>query len=603
MRNHVKRFLTLIIITLLVIMAPASAFAVDASNKAEGYEVKNYSLDVQVNKDHTYNVHQILTVNLPANFSEFRSILPSGNFVLSDVLVADYEYTIKSNSRGTELVIPNIGDENATTRVIDIEYTIKEYAENNDASDMFYYDAVSPNWQVPITSLEIALHLPSDFDWSDLQYYAGQFGSQDVSDRLTLNVDGDTVFLTGNKLPANFGITFKAELPNGYWEDTLNNSWTVKFSAILAVGLLLVIGLFWIAGGRDPKFKRRNEMHPIEGLTPADVGYLLYGKMRIKDIVALIVYLAIKGSLRIVEYQPKKYKLVKLEEPKNEERFIRNVYYTLFDEVYDGRAILMEDLGTKLVAISKNVELSIASGYNAKSMKACTTLSKILRFVSIVILSLGVGFTRILADMCVYKEPTLQQPLLLALVTMITLFAINRVFDTRFELEESVFRFLMIVSGAAYAITVGYVANIMAGNSGMPVIGAAIVIVYFAAMIIVLFMKSRAVGNARVANKLYGLRHFMSRATASDIAPLVKENPDYYYELLPYALLFSMAETWARKFKWIKATSPFFYEEEFEGNIISTPSSKKSSDAIARELKTFSRTIESEYHTMIRKRR
>ena len=76
-------------------------------------------------------------------------------------------------------------------------------------------------------------------------------------------------------------------------------------SIILLFITLLLIFLFWFIGGRDPKVGKTVEMHPIEGVTPADIGYLFYGHTRIRDIAVLIVYLATKGYLKIVEYRPK----------------------------------------------------------------------------------------------------------------------------------------------------------------------------------------------------------------------------------------------------------------------------------------------------------
>ena len=83
---------------------------------------------------------------------------------------------------------------------------------------MFLYDALSTNWNVPIQKLNLTLVFPSDFDLSDLQYYGGQYGAQNVQNTLKYEMKDGKLHMTGTHLPANFGITFKAQQKDGYWQ-------------------------------------------------------------------------------------------------------------------------------------------------------------------------------------------------------------------------------------------------------------------------------------------------------------------------------------------------------------------------------------------------
>ena len=80
-------------------------------------------------------------------------------------------------------------------------------------------------------------------------------------------------------------------------------------------------------------------------------------------------------------------------------------------------------------------------------------------------------------------------------------------------------------------------------------------------------------------------------------------HPDYYYEMLPYALAFSQEELWARKFRWIGAKGAEFYEEKAEGNTMVIGHARKRTEQVARDLKTFCRTVENDYHLTNRRRR
>ena len=63
-----------------------------------------------------------------------------------------------------------------------------------------------------------------------------------------------------------------------------------------------------------------------------------------------------------------------------------------FEDVYEGRAVEMEDIGVKLKRILIDVESSVASGYSSREMRASTTISKLFRYVSIVAISLAICY-------------------------------------------------------------------------------------------------------------------------------------------------------------------------------------------------------------------
>ncbi len=44
---------------------------------------------------------------------------------------------------------------------------------------------------------------------------------------MSYSIDGNTITMSGSLIPSDFSITFKAELPDGYWKDPLNNEWTI----------------------------------------------------------------------------------------------------------------------------------------------------------------------------------------------------------------------------------------------------------------------------------------------------------------------------------------------------------------------------------------
>ena len=482
---------------------------------------------------------------------------------------------------------------------------MKEFAEKNKNYDLFYLTALSPDWEVPIQNYKFTLVLPKDFPWDDLQYYAGQFGSQDVSNKMSYSIDGNTITMSGSLIPSDFGITFKAELPDGYWKDPLNNEWTVGLGGVLFIAAATLSLILWLAGGRDPKFKKKVISNPIDGISTADVAYVFNGKLSIRDIVPLIVRLGISGCLKIVEYAPKKYKLVKLSTPSiDEDRYIRAIYGELFEDVYEGRAVEMEDIGVKLKRILIDVESSVASGYSSREMRASTTISKLFRYVSIVAISLAIATIPVLVSMYMYEEEIKYGlPAGLFVLSVLILNIITRRFDLRYDMDWNHFKVSISMYSALYVAELVYVGYLVYKCNKSLMIPLLIVVAGAFGAMMTCLMAARARENARLSNRMMGMRNFIEEAQPRDIAIMQQSNPEYFYEMLPYAMQFSQYEIWAQKFRGFKVTAPNWFEIIAEGHTSMASVSNGDVETLTRELYQFERTIESVYNIINRRRR
>ncbi|MDO4384262.1 MAG: DUF2207 domain-containing protein [Eubacteriales bacterium] len=583
------------------------AIPIHADTKTEGYELLRYEQTAEVRKSHEYAVSLKMTINAPKGLSSIDVNLPSGKYSLTGVKTSGCTGQAMQDGNGNDYIKLKPDDKNKQFHqgksTLRVTYLIREYKESNPNYDMFLYDALPSNWDVPIKNLKLTMKFPEDFNLSDLQYYAGQYGAQDVANTLTYKLTGKKLVMTGSKLPSNFGITFKAQLADGYWEGALDNSWTAKLSVFLLGITLLLILQFWVIGGRDPKVEKTKEIHPIDGVTPADIGFLFYGHTRIRDIGVLIVYLAIHGYLKIVEYKPKKYTLVPLAEPKEEERYIRTAYNILFEDVYEGRPLEPKRMHARLRTVLKNVGVSIENGFSAPDMQACTTLSKVLRVVSILLLSACMAGTRILTMLYQYQEVTVTDFLVPMVILVALLFAINARFDSRYDTDERSYRFSMGLLAGLYELLLLAESLRFWMMSHNLVVCISVVVCGTVSMLLTLIMKKRGKGNAAIVNRILCLRSYMSSVKSADLARENLVNQEYYYEMLPYALTFSQEEIWARKFRWLGSKGSEFYEKVVHGNTMAIGRGQRRSDQVARDLKTFCRTIENDYHMTNRKRR
>ena len=604
--NTYKYLIRLLLI--IVIMSVSQGFVLADSfgaTKDNSYEINNYDFKAVVKKNHNYEVTKQITVNLPNNLSELKFDVPAGNYMISDVDVKGTDFSLVKNGSKYNIIIKDKKSLKKGSHTFYITYVVKEYADKNTNYDLFYLTALSPDWEVPIQNFKFTLVLPEDFPWDDLQYYAGQFGSQDVSNKMSYSIDGNTITMSGSLIPSDFGITFKAELPNGYWKEPLNNEWTIVFGGVLFMAVALLSLILWLAGGRDSKFKKKVLAEPIDGISTADVAYVFNGQLSIRDIVPLIVRLGVAGCLKVVEYAPKKYKLVKLTAPSiDEDRYIRAIYTELFEDVYDGRSIEMEDVGVKLKRILADVESSVASGYSSREMRASTTVSKLFRYVSTIAISLAISAIPVLTSMYAYEEEIKYGlPAGLFVFSMGILNIIARRFDFRYDMDWKHFKASISMYSALYAAELMYVGYLVYKCNKSIIIPMLILVSGAIGAIMTCLMTARARENARLANRMMGMRNFIEEAKPRDIAIMQQSNSGYFYEMLPYAMQFSQYEIWAQKFRGFKVPAPEWFEIVTEGRTSTVNVLNGDVEVLVRELHQFERTIESVYYVINRRRR
>ena len=73
------------------------------------------------------------------------------------------------------------------------------------------------------------------------------------------------------------------------------------------------------------------------------------------------------------------------------------------------------------------------------------------------------------------------------------------------------------------------------------------------------FKKKKNKQSAKIYSELKGLKRFIIFANTDEINKLVNENPDYFYEILPYAYSFNLTDEWTSKFKNLAIPQPEWY--------------------------------------------
>lgn len=558
------------------------------------FELVKYDLFMNVAKNHTYNIIERITINMPETLNQISVELPNTNTIISNISVDEYNCEIETKGIHRTAVITGLGKLEPGEHTFVLKFNVKELKDINADKDIFYYDALTPDWRQPIGELKIYAEFPEDFPWTDIQYYAGQFGIKSEDTKLSYqnNSSNKTITITGNKIPENFAVSLKASLPDGYWEGSLDGSLLGNIAIIVLASTCLLLFLLWLIGGKDPKFARIAVTHPVQNITPVETGIVMNGRMNVRDIVAFILYLAIKGYVKISEYHPKKYRLIKLADPRSEERYIRNGFNLLFDEA-EYNMLDMHEFRMRFGLLMQTMKLDIESGFNKSQLSWRTPLSVRLRFFGIIMLSLALTFVDLTTFMFQNIRMSYIEIISVFIVSLASLYITARTYDRFYENESRYNRvrlFGQITIVLAIVLFVSYQALVRGKN---PLLSITVLLAAALCVFLILIMRARGSGNAELVNIFLGMRNFVENCEYAQINKFQFDDSNYFYSMLPYVYLFSDLEHWGKSFENIRINPPYFFSDDVSWHTSKSNTMKSALD-YARDIKIFARTIENE---------
>jgi uncharacterized membrane protein len=216
-----------------------------------------------------------------------------------------YESSKSGDFRDLKIYIPGAVD---ATRVVNIDYSVRNGARFFDNYDEFYWNVTGNDWPVPIDHASAFVTLPENAAGGlRAQAFTGIYGSRQSD--ATAEVNGaDVHFETTDLLRTRGGLTVDIYIP----KDVLHEpTWLTKFGWFLGsnpivflplVMLAVMFGL-WQKVGRDPDPGESVApmYEPPKGMSPAEAGTLISDTIHPRDITSTIVDLAVRGYIKIEE--------------------------------------------------------------------------------------------------------------------------------------------------------------------------------------------------------------------------------------------------------------------------------------------------------------
>lgn len=522
--NKVVKSISILFLTFVFIFSnEAVIFADDYSNY--DYVINNYDVSISVDENNVLYVSEDLDVFFNREKHGIVREIPEINVAyrldgtstkakvkVSNISV-DNNYSIE---KGGGVVSIRIGDPD-TYVYGDVSYHITyTYDLRNDINenyDELYYNIIGNSWDVPIKNVSFSIAMPKDFDKSKIGFSSGEFGTLNSND-IEYTIENNVIYGKLNKsLMPYEAFTIRIELEDGYFDvNGFKMSIWFVLSLIVPIASLIICFFLWKKYGKDDQVVQTVEFYPPEGFNSLDVAYAYKGNANQNDVISLLIYLANKGYIKIIEKKKKDFTIEKIKEYDGDNPYERKFVEGLFKHNHD--SVTKDELEGKFYKTIDNIVFSINNRHNREIIYYRSSLKMGgLPFVGLILLTY-LSITCCPATMFGYLP----------------------------SIVEFLFPFdgLELVNNYLYVYLYGIVCII-----GMIVFQA--------------LMPKRTEYGTRILGRIKGFKNFLEIAEKDKLEAMVNENPNYFYDILPYAYVLGVSNKWIKKFESIKMEEPHWY--------------------------------------------
>lgn len=557
------------------------------------YVIDKYNVDINVNENNTLDITETITAYFNVDKHGIFRTIPLKNEVvrldgstsknrvqITNVSV-DSEYSTSKQSGNYKIKIGSADKVLTGKQNYVIKYTYNLGKDPLKEIDELYYNIIGNEWDTVIGNVTFKITMPKEFDSSKLGFSKGQKGSTSSSG-IIYNVDGNTITGSYNGiLNVGDGLTVRCELPEGYFVGAGLEINIMNYIVYLFPIIFLIISvLLWYKYGRDDKVIETVEFYPPDGFNSLEVAFLFKGKADNQDVVSLLIYLANKGYIKIAETEEKglfgdskSFKITKLKNYDgnniNEQLFLEGLFTkktsSVFkkDKIETVNEVTAKDLYNnfyitvdKILANTNNKENKNKIFEKSASNKLVFVILMIIatyclitippfidygdvELAAFAILFPGIGFTTSFMFLLENHDSTHgnDKPSIFVDISIL-------VFGIMFGGLPCIFIALpLLILEPIYLI--GYLIGILC-SLGM-------VACYK-------YLPKRTPYGNEMLGKLLGFKNFLKVAEKDKLEAMVNENPNYFYDILPYTYVLGVSDKWISKFETISLKAPDWYD-------------------------------------------
>ena len=488
---------------------------------ARSLRVAKFATTIHVEEDGSAHVNEQITYTFTGQYQGvYRDIPvdypgPSGsNYTLFIKLLSVTDESgekLKVEKKTTggflhlKIYVPGATD---ATRTVNIEYSVANGTRFFEDHDEFYWNVTGNDSPVPIEQASAMIYFPPEASGQlRAQAFEGVYGS---SQHASASVTGPSVNVeTTDPLPMRGGLTADVYIEKGVLHQPSAITRFFRFIRSNPVVTLplwafaVMLPMWWMKGrDPDPGMSVAPMYAPPEQMGPAEVGTLIDGSVDPKDITSVLIDMAVRGYVKIVETQHKGFLSSKdyefqLLKDQGDWKGLTDYERAMLQQVFSGGQVtLLSNLTNHFYTALPMIKSEIMSALKAKGMYAVDPDSA-HGYLAMGLLLVGLPYAAL-----------------------------------------QVFGFADFLSSVPLAI-------------GSGLIALAII------LIIGRLLTATSLKGARTQVQIKGFQEFMNRVDADR---LKRMPPDTFEKFLPYAMALGVEHRWAKAFEGIVQNPPTWYQ-------------------------------------------
>lgn len=574
------------ICTLLIAFCALAAFAQDVDS---GYVIDQYIYHAQVHADNSWTVTEELDVtfleprhgiyrHIPRRYAMYR---PDGtdtqlyNYctTVEDIRVDGEHVELIDNDDSEDNIILRIGD---ADRIISgphtytIAYTLRKPDDRWTGGDELFHTILPPLVNTTIGRLNFRI----DFDGNvppqlaqHLKVHSGPWGSEKNALSAQVSVTKGSVTGSLDSIAPYQGLAIYAPLQEGYWQGAPAQDSTTAYVLLAITGIIFAWLLRYFMTHHRYRPTVVYEYAAPDDLSSAEVGTIIDDSADLSDLTSLIVWWASKGYVKIVETaQGKKasdsrIELVRLTDLPASAPDYQKHFWGVFFATND--RVDISDLG------DRHEEIATAMMALKQHFKGARSLTAIQLLPLLVwALFVGIGTAAFITSSAVATfYPSMLLAALLCFTAPTAVMGLIRIWASARDMLRSdnarTTRGIIYVALAAANVWVFARLFYNAPDSLVPLgfyialIAAGWMMAFFAGDLV-----ADSAYRLQKMSLLLGFRDFIEKSELPMLKAQVDENPNYFYDILPYAMVFGLTKKWNEQFAALNIAPPSWYEAQ-----------------------------------------
>lgn len=543
-----------------------------------GYYIENYDVDIVIDENKTMTITESIT----GVFEDYTNGIIR-NIPISQTMgipndnggrdIKNYENTISDftvdSSNGAYLLdeVEDMGNmfyyisaphglSGGEKYTFTFSYNFNPGDDRDTSKDFLYHNIIGTGVNTDVMHVNFSITFPTEIENeinpADLKFYVGGYGEDSSGTQVVYQINGNTISGSYGDEETYLGygdaITIYLPLEEGYFVTHRIGGFDIALFVIFFVGLAVIITLFVLNRKKDPVIDVVEFSAP-DGLTPTEAGFIIDGTVTGDDITALLVYWADKGYVQIEEKEKKIYikRLKPLgEEAKEHEKIFFNSLFKNDQPIdcnnikYMGGSV--GDFCKKAIEKKRRAYFNVKSNYYYK-------LSSIFVAVFMALSCIKIGLAS-------HDTFSIFIKLLLCGVMLITLLFLPIIEKNKEKEKKGKFWTKKIIN---LIFLVGTFAGfIFYGESYCDPFFTRILFSLLALFLWIIypFLEQYTKRGREVLGKLRGLKQYIEVAEKDRMEAMVSENPNLFYEVLPYAYVLGVSSVYLEKFQDVPISSP-----------------------------------------------